>query len=218
MREMLVRFDRARDPLANLAREDELFQQVERRELPEQVRFWKVSECLVRGKARSAKYGWYRESVAKTMGIEVMVRTTGGGVVYHDEGNLNWSFFLRNTGGLVSPTRVFEWASVHIVRALAELGVDARFVPPHRIDAHDRKVSGMAARMTPRTILVHGTLLLDSDLEKLNQLCIPPAGCPPVVNLREWLPGIEASQVVKAVAGALKNADFDVKMAGAEMD
>ena len=215
---MLVRFDRARDPLANLAREDELFQQVERRELPELVRFWIDSECLVRGKARSAKYGWYRESVAKTMGIEVMVRTTGGGVVYHDEGNLNWSFFLRNTGGLVSPTRVFEWASVHIVRALAELGVDARFAPPNRIDAHDRKVSGMAARMTPRTILVHGTLLLDSDLEKLNQLCIPPAGCPPVVNLREWLPGIEASQVVKAVAGALKNADFDVKMAGAEMD
>lgn len=215
-KETLVYFDRTLDPRANLKREEELFQRVERGELPDVVRFWIDSECLVRGKARSAKYGWYRESLAKRMGIEVVERTTGGGVVYHDEGNLNWSVFRRSPGAFVSPTKIFEQASACVVQALADLGVDARFSPPNRIDIKGRKVSGMAARTTPETILVHGTLLLNSDLAKLNRVCIPPAGCPPVSNLNEWVPGIEASRVVGAVFETLKNSGLDVRMSDAD--
>ena len=211
-RELLVHFDQMHDPAINLAREVELFAKVDCGALPEVARFWINSECLVRGEARSRKYGWYREDVAAKMNIPVLTRSTGGGVVFHDGGNLNWSLFLRNDGPFPSPTVAFETGSRCIVTALANQGVPALFSPPNRIDVSGRKISGMAARFTPRTTLVHGTLLIDSDLEKLNALCIPPEGCPPVSNLSEWVEHIHAAEVVKAVVAVMKGSGFHLRV------
>ena len=213
-RELLVHFDRSRDPTTNLAREMELFAKVDGGALPEVARFWVNSECLVRGEARSEKYGWYHEDVAAKMNIPVLTRSTGGGAVFHDEGNLNWSLFLRNDGPFLSPTAAFDSGSKYIVGALTDHGIPAKFSPPTRIDVSGRKVSGMAARFTTRTILVHGTLLIDSNLEKLNALCIPPAGCPPVSNLSEWAEHIDAATVVDAVVAVLKGSGFQVRIVG----
>jgi len=199
--------------LVNLKRESELFERFDRGGLPEHVRFWVNSECLVRGKAKSDKYGWYDEALAGKMKVPVIERSTGGGVVYQDGGNLNWSFFLRTHGAFVSPTSAFRQTSDYVIRALKKLGVQAEFSPPNRIDVQGRKVSGMAARSTIRTLLVHGTLLIDSDLERLNLLCIPPPDCPPVSNIREWARGINAAEVSKAVVAILKESDFEVRMA-----
>ncbi len=209
-RELLLYFDPSTDPVRNLAREEELFELVDGGALPELVRFWVNTECLVRGKARSAKYGWYNEEMAKKMGIPVIMRETGGGVVYHDEGNLNWSLFLRTSGVFLSPTKAFDQGSKYMVRALQKLGVPARFSPPNRIDASDRKVSGMAAKYSVHTLLVHGTLLLNSDLEKLNQLCIPPDGCPPVSNLNSWVK-VTPKVVANELKAVLEESDFRVK-------
>ena len=211
-RELLVYFDNTKDPVKNLAREEELFERVDSGNLPELVRFWVNSECLVRGKARSAKYGWYNEELARKLGIPVIVRETGGGVVYHDEGNLNWSFFLRTSGAFLSPTAAFDQGSRYVVKALQRLGVQAQFSAPNRIDVSNRKVSGMAAKSSVRTLLVHGTLLLNSDLEKVNLLCVPPGGCPPVSNLSKWAEGIEASSVVKALVGVLEESGFHTRI------
>jgi lipoate-protein ligase A len=209
-KEIRVCFDSERDPVKNLIREEELFRKVERWDLPELVRFWVNSECLVRGRARSTRYGWYDELLAEEMRVEVVERSTGGGVVYQDEGNLNWSFFLRNAGSFPSPMTMFSRASSYMARVLARLGVEARFAPPNRIDVFDRKVSGMAGRSTSRALLVHGTLLLNSNLEKLNMLCIPPRGCPPVANVSEWARGVDAPGVVGAVAGVLEDSGYRV--------
>ena len=211
-RELLVHFDRVSDPAINLLREMELFAKVGGGALPEVARFWINSECLVRGEARSGRYGWYREDVAAKMNIPVLTRSSGGGVVFHDEGNLNWSFFLKNDGPFPSPTAAFDAGSKYIVKALTNQGVPARFSPPNRIDVSGRKVSGMAARVTTRAILVHGTLLIDSDLEKLNALCIPPAGCPPVSNLSEWAGQMDAAAVVDEVVAVLKGSGFHVRI------
>jgi len=213
-RKLKVYVDKGRDPVENLEREEDLFRGVDSGELPELVRFWVDSECLVRGRARSIQYGWYNEALAQETGIKVIERATGGGVVYHDEGNLNWSFFFRNSGRLLSPTKMFERASEQIIKALVSQGVDAEFSPPNRIDVQGRKVSGMAARSTPRAYLVHGTLLIRSNLEKLNRLCIPPPGCPPVANLDEWIPEIHPLQIVRAVVEIMKESGFDVQIDG----
>ena len=213
-KELKVYFDKGKDPEANLRRETELFDSVDNGSLPECLRFWINSQCLVRGEARSPKYGWYDEAKAKELGILVIVRSTGGGVVYHDEGNLNWSFFLHIDGSFVSPTAAFERGSRHIIGALHHLGVDAEFSPPNRIDASGFKVSGMAARSTQHTLLVHGTLLLNSDIETLNLLCIPPAGCPPVSNLSRWVEGIDSQKVVDSTLAQLRNSGIRVQMTG----
>ena len=203
--------DRATDPEVNLRREAEIFEQVDGGRLPEVVRFWVNSTCLVRGPARSPRYGWYDEGLAEKMGVPVFTRSSGGGVVYHDEGNLNWSFFLRTPGAFLSPTEAFRLGSRHIIDALAGLGIGANFSPPNRIDVSGWKVSGMAARSTRSTLLVHGTLLLNSDLEKLNRLCIPPPGCPPVANISKWMKGIDADTTIEAVIGKLTGAGFHVE-------
>jgi len=208
--EITLYFDKTREPAANIERETELFDLIDGRKHTECVRFWVDSPCLVRGKARSAKYGWYDEELAKELNIQVLERTTGGGVVYHDEGNLNWSFYLRSSGAFQSPTASFSRASRFIIQALGHLGIHADFSPPNRIDVSGRKVSGMAARSTVRTLLVHGTLLLHSNLEILNRLCIPPAGCPPVSNLDEWKAGIDAEAVVSELVHVLENSGYTV--------
>lgn len=210
-RELLVYFDKTRDPIENLSREEEIFKRVDDNDLPELVRFWVNSECLVRGKAKSAKYGWYREELAEKLKIPVILRETGGGVVYHDEGNLNWSFFLKTSGAFLSPTVAFDQGSKYMVKALGGLKVQAQFSPPNRIDVAGCKVSGMAAKSTVHTLLVHGTLLLNSDLEKLNRVCIPPPDCPPVANLSRWVRDIDASKVVEALVHTLGDSGFGVK-------
>lgn len=214
MKELRVQFDAGRDPVANLRREEALLRRVEEVEAPELVRFWINSKCLVRGKARSPKSGWYNEALAKRAGVAVIERATGGGVVFHDEGNLNWSFFLRNTRRLLSPTQMFEEASRYVVGTLGDLGVPAQFAPPNRIDVQGLKVSGMAARSTPKARLVHGTLLIDSDLELLNRLCIPPSGCPPVANISRWTGPIDATAVVRAFVKFLKGSGVEVRLEG----
>ena len=140
-----------------------------------------------------------------------MERSTGGGVVYQDEGNLNWSFYFRTEGSFISPTKLFGLGSKYLIEALGNLGVEAVFSAPNRIDAHGRKISGMAARSTKNTALVHGTLLLSSDLDKLNRLCIPPPGSPLVANLTEWKPDINAPKVMEEVFAVLRELGFSVK-------
>jgi lipoate---protein ligase len=210
--EIQVYFDKTEDPVRNINREEELFKRVESRELPELVRFWVNSECLVRGRARSDKYGWYHEEVAGELGVRVIQRETGGGVVYHDRGNLNWSFFVRTSGAFHSPAKIFGQASDYVIKALDKLGVQAQFSLPNRIDVNNRKVSGMAAKSTRRTLLVHGTLLLNSDLEKLNRLCMPPPGCPPVANISDWVKGIEPSDVFGAIVEVLNGSGISVRV------
>ena len=88
---MLIYFDGATDPMANLRRESELFEQVDAGKLPEVARFWVNSTCLVRGPVKSPKYGWYDEELAEQMKIPVITRSSGGGVVDVDEGRLKGS-------------------------------------------------------------------------------------------------------------------------------
>ncbi len=191
------------DPAANLALERELLREVEDGLRAETVRLWVNDECLVRGPHRSRSSGWYHEARVRELGVQVHTRSTGGGCVYHDHGNLNWSFSLRQSEGYVGYPSLFRWCAGFVIEALRALGIDASFGVPNRIDVAGRKVSGLAARALRHASLVHGTLLIATDLERVDALCIPPPGCPPVARLCEFNSNLTVPEVIESIVRVL---------------
>lgn len=95
--------------------------------------------------------------------IFVIRRLSGGGAVYHDLGNLNFSFIsngrdhLHNFTGFIEP----------VVRALNKIGVAAELRGQSDIFANGKKISGNAQYVSGNRMFSHGTLLFDSNLEHL---------------------------------------------------
>lgn len=101
-------------------------------------------------------------------GIHVVRRLSGGGAVYHDHGNLNFSFITKYD---TTKLHNFKKFNDPIVRVLNNLGVPAEMSGRNDIVADGRKISGNAQFSTPRRMFSHGTLLFDSDLgEVVNAL------------------------------------------------
>jgi lipoate---protein ligase len=93
--------------------------------------------------------------------IRVVRRLSGGGAVYHDLGNLNFSFITQNARENVHNFRKF---TEPVIRVLQEMGVPAELSGRNDILADGRKISGNAQYITVRRMFNHGTLLFNSDL------------------------------------------------------
>lgn len=92
----------------------------------------------------------------------VVRRSTGGGAVYHDMGNLNYSFITDlGESRMVSMERLTR----PVCAALRAMGVPAEVSGRNDITVEGQKVSGTAQRIEGKRILHHGTLLFSSDLE-----------------------------------------------------
>lgn len=94
--------------------------------------------------------------------IRVVRRTTGGGAVYHDLGNLNYSF-ITDAGDVEQMT--IERFTRPVVEALRGLGLHAEASGRNDILVEGCKVSGTAQRMVGSRILHHGTLLFNSNVD-----------------------------------------------------
>ena len=91
-------------------------------------------------------------------------RITGGGAVYHDEGNLNYSFvFRRSEGGMID----FEPYTRPVIKALRSLGVESELSGRNDILIEGKKFSGTAQYMNKRKVLSHGTLMFDLNIENM---------------------------------------------------
>ena len=99
-------------------------------------------------------------------GITVVRRLSGGGTVYHDRGNLNYSFITNGSEGNQVD---FKKHTQPIVDVLHALGVDARIGGKNDIRVGDKKISGNAEHIYKNRVLHHGTLLFDSNLDELNE-------------------------------------------------
>jgi lipoate-protein ligase A len=201
------------NPKVNLITEEVILNAVNEGFVSNTIMLWINDRCLVAGRG-SKGYGWYHEQLATQLGINVYKRITGGGVVYHDKGNLNWSFFIRHENKNIDIIDLFKEPAEIIINALNRLGIEAYFMPPNRIEFKSYKISGMASYVKKNAILVHGTLLVESNLEELNKLCIPPLNSPPVTNLAYWIKGLTISTIINSIEEALKINGFNVKKAG----
>ncbi|WP_286231222.1 lipoate--protein ligase [Neobacillus mesonae] len=97
-------------------------------------------------------------------GIHVVRRLSGGGAVYHDLGNLNFSFITKDDGESFHNFRKF---TEPVIAALQKLGVNAELSGRNDIEVEGRKISGNAQFSTRGRMFTHGTLLLNSEMENV---------------------------------------------------
>ncbi|KAJ2159109.1 hypothetical protein GGF46_003264 [Coemansia sp. RSA 552] len=147
------------DPFANLAAEDWLLRHTDA-DTP--VLFlWRNRAAVVIGRNQNA---WAECDLATLRARDVWLarRTSGGGAVYHDPGNTNYTVLL--------PRAAFgrDRCAQLVACALRRLDVPAHVTPRHDVAVGGRKVSGSAFRLTRARALAHGTMLIDADLARLS--------------------------------------------------
>lgn len=96
--------------------------------------------------------------------IKVVRRLSGGGAVYHDLGNLNFSFITKDDG---DSFHNFAKFTEPVVKALQSIGVPAELKGRNDLVVGERKISGNAQFATKGRMFSHGTLMLDSEIENV---------------------------------------------------
>ena len=93
--------------------------------------------------------------------IHIVRRISGGGAVYHDFGNLNFSFITNHD---IKSLNNFKKFTAPVIKVLNNLGLDAELKGRNDIEVGEKKISGTAQFSTGKRMVSHGTLLLDTDL------------------------------------------------------
>jgi lipoate-protein ligase A len=122
--------------------------------------------CIIVGRHQNT-YAEINHDYVRENGIGVVRRNSGGGAVYHDLGNLNYGFITKNDGKNVA--EIFREFTAPILKVLHSLGVNAVFSGRNDLTIEGKKFSGNAQYHTKGKVLLHGTLLFSSDLERVSQ-------------------------------------------------
>lgn len=111
----------------------------------------------------------------KELGIDFIRRTTGGGAVFH-ESEVTYSISIPISDGRVPENMLESYRVIcgGVVEGLRLLGIDSAFHPLNDIIAGGRKISGSAQTRKQGTVLQHGTLLTDVNVEKMFSLLKVP--------------------------------------------
>ncbi|WP_298034493.1 lipoate--protein ligase [uncultured Dysosmobacter sp.] len=153
---------RSLNPFYNLAFEEYVLTY---RRQGEYLLLWQNDNTIVIGQNQNAEAEINRAFVEERK-IRVARRTTGGGAVYHDLGNLNYSF-ITDAGDAEKLT--MERFTLPVVNALRALGLEAEASGRNDILVEGKKVSGTAQRLLNGRILHHGTLLFDADPDMVSK-------------------------------------------------
>lgn len=178
------------DPYYNLAVEEYLFLHSE----DDVFMLWQNDKTVVIGKNQNA-YAELDVDFAREQGIRIARRITGGGAVYHDMGNLNYTYISAK-----KENSEIDFASfcAPIIESLRSMGVEAALSGRNDLMVDGKKISGNAQHLANGRVLHHGTLLYNSDLsvlstvlradpEKLKAKAIRSVSSR-VMNIREVLP------------------------------
>ena len=145
------------DPRWNLALEQYLFDHADRSH--GYLMLWQNANTIVVGKYQNTVAEINNEYV-REKNISVVRRLSGGGAVYHDLGNLNFTFIVDASDVERINFRMF---CEPIMRALATFGVTAELSGRNDITVEGKKISGNAQYLKEGRVMHHGTILFDSD-------------------------------------------------------
>ena len=190
-------------PSFNLAAEEWLL-----RNSPEHIfMLWRNAPAVIVGRHQNTAAEIDQDFV-RARGIAVIRRITGGGAVFHDLGNVNFSFVRlgHSEGGLD-----FARFTTPILDALHAMGVQCGFDGRNDLVAGGRKFSGNAQHIERGRVLHHGTLLFDSRLEDMSgALCPDPSKfqgkaiksvSTRVGMLKEYLPHLDTEAFMRLLFG-----------------
>ncbi len=206
MKQLTVYASASFDPRTNLALEEALFQS-----MPTAARIlmlYRNAPSVIIGRNQNP---WLECSLPalSRKAIPFYRRFSGGGTVYHDLGNLNYSF--------MTPRQEFDRSTATriITQTLRQLDIPAEVSPRNDILADNRKVSGSAYRITGDKAYHHGTLLINTDLESLGSLLksrleiidsrSTQSVSSAVVNLSSINPTLTIESVTEAIAAGFSD-------------
>lgn len=210
------------DPCYNLAFEEYLLENKREGDI---LMLWQNANTIVVGLNQNTAQEINSAFVEKH-NITVVRRTTGGGAVYHDMGNLNYSF-ITDLGD--SEQMSIARFSKPVCDALAQLGVKAEVSGRNDILVDGKKVSGVAQRVYKDRILHHGTLLFETDPARISgALNVDPTKFSSkssksvrsrVGNIKDYLPaGISLAEFWQALREKLCRDEAQVcALTGAEL-
>ena len=183
---------RTTDPAYNLAMEQVVFDRLPRDRA--YLMLWQNDNAIIIGKHQNT-LAEIDQSYVDAHGIRVVRRLSGGGAVYHDLGNLNFTFI---TDAADTERLNFRLFCQPVVDTLAELGVRAEINGRNDITIDGKKFSGNSQYIRQGRVMHHGTILFDSDLDVVSRaLRVDPAKIQAkgissvrsrVTNVRPYLP------------------------------
>jgi len=156
------------DPYYNQAFEEYVFEHAAPGERV--LMLWRNDPAVVCGCCQNV-YAEVNLARAAALGVAVVRRESGGGAVYHDHGNVNYTYIVPADGAV-------DYASLiaPVVDALQRLGIPAGLNRTSDIAVNGLKVSGSAQKIRKGRALHHGTLLYDANLDRLRELADGPRG------------------------------------------
>ena len=143
------------DPAFNLAAEEYVFEKLPRDAM--YVMLWQNDNAIIVGKHQNT-LAQINEAFVREKGIKVVRRLSGGGAVYHDMGNLNYTIIADGDGDLD-----FGRFCRIVLDALARVGVKGELNGRNDMTIDGKKFSGNAQYAKQGRVMHHGTILFDSD-------------------------------------------------------
>jgi lipoate-protein ligase A len=113
--------------------------------------------------------------MCKRLGVDYVRRITGGGAVFHEK-ELTYSIVIPESHPEIPKNIMKSYGRIcgAVMKGLRQLGIDSEYVPINDIVTGGRKISGNAQTRKLQTVLQHGTVLMDVDVDKMFSLLKVP--------------------------------------------